>query len=164
MRQIYWGPDGSGKSEKAKIMEEQKDMTEEERARANQRRGQEVQRQKRLENKGYSNVTRKKYDLTKEQYLQLLEDQNYMCAIEGCGFVHRYEEYYSFTKEERNLKEGGTVHPKHFLLCVDHCHTTNKVRGLVCSQCNIALGWMEDAMKRAEISSFTDYLLNSAVA
>jgi hypothetical protein len=164
MRLVYWGPDGANKTDRAILMEEQKDMTEEERTNANRQRSYERRRQRRLENKGYSAVTKQKYDLTKEQYIQLLEDQNYMCAIEGCGFVHRYEEYYSHTPEERNLSKGGTVHPKHYLLFVDHCHATNKVRGLVCSQCNIALGWMEDAMKRAEISSFTDYLLNSAIA
>jgi hypothetical protein len=29
-------------------------------------------------------------------------------------------------------------------LCVDHCHTTNKVRGLLCDNCNTALGLLDD--------------------
>lgn len=28
-------------------------------------------------------------------------------------------------------------------LSVDHCHTTNKFRGLLCFKCNIQLGWYE---------------------
>jgi hypothetical protein len=38
-------------------------------------------------------------------------------------------------------------------LCVDHCHSTGKVRGLLCDPCNKALGLFKDSPE----------LLNSAI-
>lgn len=34
------------------------------------------------------------------------------------------------------------IHP---VLCVDHCHTRNIVRGLLCRKCNAAIGQLKDA-------------------
>lgn len=59
----------------------------------------------------------RRYQMTLEQWEQLLESQNGCCAV--C------------------LRSGAE-------LCVDHCHKTNKVRGLLCRKCNAALGQMED--------------------
>jgi hypothetical protein len=42
------------------------------------------------------------------------------------------------------------------LLCVDHCHVTGKVRGLLCSKCNSALGFYGDDPKLAQAGA--DYL------
>lgn len=59
-----------------------------------------------------------RYDLTLEQYEELFHQQRGVCAI--CG------------------------KSKQYLLHVDHCHTTNKVRGLLCSPCNVFLGILKD--------------------
>jgi len=63
--------------------------------------------------------TCKKYGLTPDQYSQMLEQQGGGCAI--CG-----------------------VTPNGKRLAVDHCHTTGKVRGLLCSPCNTGLGVFKD--------------------
>lgn len=66
-----------------------------------------------------------KYKLTLEEYDELLKEQNYCCAI--CG---------------TNIKECDTGSGNH--LAVDHCHSTGKVRGLLCTPCNILLGKAKD--------------------
>lgn len=45
-------------------------------------------------------------------------------------------------------------------LCLDHCHTTNKMRGLLCKHCNFILGLAKDnpdILQRA-----AEYLITSA--
>ena len=60
------------------------------------------------------------YGLTKEQYYEMYEKQQGKCAI---------------CEEEPKTKR---------LLHVDHCHSTGIIRGLLCSQCNTALGSFRD--------------------
>lgn len=59
------------------------------------------------------------YNLTLEQYDLMLKEQNGVCFI--CNQP-----------------------PSKKLLAVDHCHKTNKVRKLLCSKCNTALGLVND--------------------
>lgn len=35
-------------------------------------------------------------------------------------------------------------------LCIDHCHTTGAVRGLLCSRCNTAIGYFKDSTASME--------------
>lgn len=41
-------------------------------------------------------------------------------------------------------------------MAIDHCHTTGRVRGLLCKDCNLVLGWMNDDPKR--LHALADYL------
>jgi hypothetical protein len=64
------------------------------------------------------------YKLKWVDYLKLLEQQSNRCAI--C----------------KNLPSGQTK--KTSTLYVDHCHVTNRVRGLLCHACNMLLGHAKD--------------------
>ncbi|CAK6605116.1 endonuclease VII [Klebsiella phage vB_Kpn_K19PH14C4P1] len=61
------------------------------------------------------------YGITVDDFNKMLEDQAGVCKICGKGPSGRF---------------------KH--LCVDHCHTTGQVRGLLCHACNKSLGFLED--------------------
>ncbi len=62
------------------------------------------------------------------EYEKLVKEQNNKCKI--CNEAE--------TRAGR--KEGTTMR-----LILDHCHTTNKVRGLLCHQCNVLIGFAKDS-------------------
>jgi hypothetical protein len=66
-------------------------------------------------------IIRRQYGITLAQYDDMLEQQDYKCAI--CG--------------NEDEVEGRK-------LAVDHCHTTGTVRGLLCGKCNRGLGLFYD--------------------
>ena len=55
-------------------------------------------------------------------------------------------------------RQGGKCYscPATSGLCVDHCHTTGKFRGLLCGPCNRALGLLKDDPVR--IARLVEYL------
>lgn len=73
-----------------------------------------------------------KYGITQVDYEYLREQQKECCAI--CG---RHE-----TLIKRCNYKGAVQHALH----VDHCHTTGKVRGLLCFNCNALLGKCRDSI------------------
>lgn len=81
----------------------------------------------------------REYGLYPWQYDKMLKDQNNLCAI--CRLPEPSGRY----------------------LAVDHCHTTNKVRGLLCINCNNGLGRFKDnvlalekAIKYLQTGGFSD--------
>jgi hypothetical protein len=67
---------------------------------------------------------KRKFNITKEQYDTMLHEQGGVCAI--CkGVCTR-------------------------ALAVDHCHTTGKVRGLLCNNCNRGIGHLKDSVEILE--------------
>jgi hypothetical protein len=67
----------------------------------------------------------RQYGITPQQVQDLLASQNYQCAI--CG-------------------HSDTTNPRVFPV-IDHCHTKSHVRGLLCCNCNQAIGKMKDDPK-----------------
>lgn len=64
---------------------------------------------------------KQKYGITTEQYEKMLAAQHQGCKI--CGI---------------SSEEHGRF------LSVDHCHTTGKIRGLLCHSCNTAIGLLKE--------------------
>ncbi|MCX2931410.1 endonuclease VII domain-containing protein [Mycobacterium sp. CVI_P3] len=84
-----------------------------------------------------------KFGITREEYLHKLETQNARCAI--CG-------------EPETDIHRGTLRT----LSIDHCHSTNKVRDLLCGRCNKAIGLMLDDPVRLRAAA--DYVERWAAA
>ncbi len=70
----------------------------------------------------------KKFGLTLEQYNEMFKNQNGLCAI-----CHKPE-------VKIDLKTGLILS-----LAVDHNHITGKVRGLLCRNCNVGIGYLLDS-------------------
>lgn len=62
------------------------------------------------------NKTLKQYGITVDDYNKMYDSQEGKCKI--CS--------------------------SELTLCVDHCHTTGKIRGLLCNQCNVGIGCFKD--------------------
>jgi hypothetical protein len=82
---------------------------------------------------------KRNYKITLEMWYDLFDKQCSLCAIcKEPGF-----------KIDPNSKN---------LLVVDHCHTTGRVRGLLCHNCNRALGLFKDDKER--LLKAVEYLNN----
>lgn len=82
---------------------------------------------KRNEIRGQNAKLKKHYGMTIDDYENLYDTQNGICMI--CG------------KPEFVKDQNGRLRK----LAVDHCHTTGKIRGLLCTNCNKGLGHFKDS-------------------
>jgi len=92
-------------------------------------------------------------DAAYKEYQRLYRQKRYKEDREG---VKEYQKTYYRTMILKKLgvvpdwydkqfeKQGGVCSicgkPSKRRLCVDHCHDTGKVRGLLCVKCNVAIG------------------------
>ena len=80
-----------------------------------------------------NNILKSKYNITLDDYNKMFDEQTGCCF--GCG------------KHQSEIEKP---------LCVDHCHETGLVRGLLCDKCNCALGFVNDRVDILE--NLTKYL------
>ena len=73
--------------------------------------------------RGYQLMT--KYKITIAEYNKMLAEQGGKCMI--CNV------------EAASLNKA---------LAVDHCHTTNTIRGLLCTHCNVGIGHFRDSPEK----------------
>lgn len=86
----------------------------------------------------YLKRTLRRYNLSLEDYRRIVDNQEGLCAI--C---------------KTSLYEEARV-------CVDHCHSTSSVRGLLCYKCNLGLGHFNDDV--TILSNAISYLKKAGVA
>lgn len=91
--------------------------------RRNDVKSKERQKQYILTHKKEREITRikRKYNISFEEYSKIIESQNNKCCI--CG-------------DELKSGSGGKA--------VDHCHNSNKIRGILCQPCNVTLGLLKE--------------------
>ena len=98
----------------------------------------------RIENREKANMIaakchrKKRFGIDNTVYEQMLQDQDERCAI--C--------------HEKCIAK--TINGVQKSLAIDHCHRTGKIRGLLCTRCNTALGLFEDNLEK--IKAAIDYL------
>lgn len=85
-----------------------------------------------------NNKLKQKFGITEAEYDAMLESQNGVCAI--CE------------QPETRVKFG-----KPTMLAVDHNHKTGKIRQLICSKCNMAIGLINESPIRCD--KIKDYLI-----
>ena len=73
----------------------------------------------------------RRYGITIDHYFEMVNNQNNKCLI--CG----------------EIPDKNAIH-KQRSLHVDHCHTTGKVRGLLCHLCNRAIGLFRERIDLIE--------------
>lgn len=86
-------------------------------------------------------LIKNKFGISEQQYQEMEKAQNFVCAI---------------CKEPEKTARKGI--PQR--LAIDHCHETNHVRGLLCVNCNTALGKFND--NKFLLESAISYLESSA--
>lgn len=82
---------------------------------------------------------RKNYGITIDEFDALLRSQNGRCAI--CSV---------------RLERGGS---KAVAACVDHCHDSGTIRGILCGHCNTGIGLFRDDPMR--LAAAREYLLRA---
>ncbi|MCK5015902.1 MAG: endonuclease VII domain-containing protein [Candidatus Peribacteraceae bacterium] len=96
----------------------------------------EYHKQEIIKYRTYIRVIHKTYGLSEQSLRNMMDSQRGCCAVCECSLI----------------SPGGW----RVDMCIDHCHSTKEVRGLLCSKCNKALGLFGD--NTDTLQSAIDYL------
>jgi hypothetical protein len=78
---------------------------------------------------------KRKFGISLDEYEKLARQQKYKCKI--CS---------------KNIRDNGKR------LAVDHCHSTGEIRSLLCNNCNVVVGFLDDDPNLAEkIGKYIQY-------
>lgn len=79
-----------------------------------------------------------KFRITVEDYDRMREEQHYRCAV-----CNRHEDEITTRLGRKRFDDSEKFSGG--VLVVDHCHDSNIVRRLLCSNCNSGLGYLQDS-------------------
>jgi len=85
-----------------------------------------IEQRKNREKNGYSSTLKYKYGITLQDFHNMVAAQNNLCYI--CS-------------SELDFVTLGAK-----AACIDHCHTSGKVRKILCRNCNTALGHAKESV------------------
>lgn len=93
----------------------------------------------------YQRRHKEKCKAKQKKWLKQHPEKNYAYRIKN-RYGMSIEDYYSLVTQQEGKCAicGKTADPK---LVVDHCHATNKVRGLLCDLCNRGIGHFSDSIE-----------------
>lgn len=89
----------------------------------------DINRQQRYEKAKWARI-KKEYGLSSADVFEMLKNQRNACLICGVSIANGYH--------------------------IDHCHSSGKVRGLLCSRCNQAIGLLDEDQNR--LKKAADYI------
>ena len=91
-----------------------------------------------------------------EKIKKVMESERIKKVIKNCKILKRYgidlKMFNSIYKQQNGqccicygkmttIKSGGKF------VCIDHNHLTGKIRGLLCNECNLMIGYAKDNLK-----------------
>ena len=84
----------------------------------------------------------KMYGVPRESLIKLIQEQDNKCAI--CGFSVSFDDH----------SNGRAT------ACIDHDHSTGRVRGILCNHCNRGLGMFRDSTEA--LTKAANYVANKS--
>lgn len=108
---------------------------------------------KKEKHKQYYAINKDKITIKKKRYYAINKEK-----IKELNKYNSKLRLYGLTKDQydRLIKRGCGICKEHWKLCIDHNHSTGKVRGVLCNSCNLGIAHLKESTKL--LASATRYL------